>query len=104
MENFLQFGKRELAPGTPIEFVHRNNEKWRGIIPRGDFPYFAILVESAVLGLLFVGLPLLLRARQSVRVPGFLGILAYFAALGFAFIVIEICLMKRYVLFLGMCR
>ena len=101
IEHFLQFGKRELAPEIPIEFKHRNDEKWRGIVPRGDFPYVAILVESAVLGLLFVGVPLLLRARHSVRTAGFLPLLGYFSTLGFGFIVIEICLMKRYVLFLG---
>jgi len=101
IEHYLQFGKRELAKDVPIEFVHRNNQKWRGIVPRGDFPYVAILVESAVLGLLFVGLPLLLRARNSIRTKGFFGYMGYFSSLGFGFIVVEICLMKRYVLFLG---
>jgi len=101
IEHYLQLGKRTLADDIPIEFVHRNNQKWRGLIPRGDFPYVAILAESALLGLLFVGLPLALRARKSIRSEGFTGFLVYFASLGFGFIVIEICLMKRYVLFLG---
>ncbi len=101
VEHYLQFGKVELDESIPIEFRHRNDQKWRGLIPRGDFPYFAILVESAVLGLLFVGVPLFIGARKSFAVSGFASFLAYFSSLGFAFIVIEICLMKRYVLFLG---
>ena len=101
MEHFLQFGKRDLKKALPIEFRHRDSQKWRGIIPRGDFPYVAILAESAALALLFVALPLIMRARGAVRTPGFGGILMYFSALGFGFIAVEICLMKRYVLFLG---
>ena len=94
-------GEVELAPNTPHEFVWRNSQKWRGIIPRGDFPYFAILAESALLALFFIGLPLLLKARSVVKTPGFFGFLTYFSSLGFGFIVVEICLMKKYVLFLG---
>ena len=60
-----------------------------------------ILIESALLALLFVGAPLMLWARSSFKTPGFLGIVGYFASLGFGFIVVEICLMKRYILFLG---
>lgn len=101
MEHFLYFGKQNLSPNVPAEFRYREKQKWRGIIPRGDFPYVAILAESALLALLFIGAPLLLRARSSITHPYFKGFLAYFSCLGFGFIVIEICLMKRYVLFLG---
>jgi len=101
VEHFLQFGTVDLTNKVPQEFHFRNGQKWRGLIPRGDFPYFAILVESAILGLLFVGVPLMVGARGSVQSKGFLGFLAYFSALGFGFITVEICLMKRYVLFLG---
>lgn len=101
IEHFLLFGKQDLSPELPAEFRFREDQKWRGIIPRGEFPYLAILAESALLSLVFVAVPLLLFARKSVSQPGFRGLLAYFAALGFGFIVIEICLMKKYVLFLG---
>lgn len=101
MEHFLSFGEQELDPSLPSEFRFRDQQKWRGIIPRGDFPYVAILAESALLALLFIGAPLLMRARSSITNPNFSGFLAYFSCLGFGFIVIEICLMKRYVLFLG---
>jgi len=101
IEHFLRFGHQTPPPGAPPEFIRRNNEKWMGIIPRGDFPYIAILTESALLALLFVGAPLVFWARKSRGAEGFLGIVGYFAALGFSFIVIEICLMKQYVMFLG---
>ena len=101
VEHFLQIGKKDLSIDLPKEFRTRNAEKWRGIIPKGDFPYFAILAESGILALLFIGLPLLLRARGSMKLQGFWGLLGYFASLGFGFISVEICLMKRYVLFLG---
>lgn len=101
MEHFLLFGKQNLDPRLPEEFSFRDKQKWRGMIPRGDFPYLAILTESALLALLFVGLPLALFARKSISSPFFKGFLGYFSCLGFGFIVIEICLMKRYILFLG---
>lgn len=101
LEHFSRFGVQTLPPGTPLEFKKREAEKWNGIIPRGDFPYVAILVESAVLALLFVGAPLLLRARSSRGARGFWGFAGFFSSLGFSFILVEICLMKRYVLFLG---
>ncbi|HQH27046.1 MAG TPA: hypothetical protein PLP17_06590, partial [Oligoflexia bacterium] len=101
LEHFVKYGKVKIHPLAPSEFFSRSKEKWNGIIPRGDFPYAVILAESALLGLLFIGVPLVLRARSAVRTQGFFGMLGYFAALGFGFIVVEICLMKRYVLFLG---
>lgn len=101
IEHYTQYGKRDLSGALPHEFLKRESEKWRGVIPRGDFPYVVILAESAALALLFVGLPLVLWARGGVRAEGFFGYLGYFAALGFSFIVVEICLMKRFVLFLG---
>ena len=101
LEHFLRYGGKAVSDEAPEEFRFQNGRKWAGIIPRGDFPYTAILLESAVLALLFIGVPLFMRARSAVKAPGFFGILGYYSALGFGFIVVEICLMKRYVLFLG---
>ena len=101
MDRFLQIGRVSIHPDMPVEFKTFSLKKWRNIIPRGDFPYVMILVESAVLGLFFVGLPLLLWARSAFKTAGFLGIVSYYAALGLGFIIVEICLMKRYVLFIG---
>ncbi|MCB0322278.1 MAG: hypothetical protein KDD69_01860, partial [Bdellovibrionales bacterium] len=101
IEHFLLFGNDPVSPELPEEFRFRNSQKWRGWIPRGDFPYLAILAESALLSLVFIAAPLLIFARKKATHPSFKGLLAYFASLGFGFIVVEICLMKRYVLFLG---
>ena len=101
IEHFLRFGRQKLSPNLPGEFRRRDQDKWRGIVPLGDFPYIAILAESAVLALLFIGVPLFVFAGSSRNHPYFSRFIAYFACLGFSFIVVEICLMKRYVLFLG---
>ena len=101
IEHFVQIGSKPISEKLPEEFHYRNSQKWRGIIPRGDFPYWAILAESALLAFLFVALPLVFFTRSKIKHPKFKNFLVYFSSLGFAFIVIEICLMKRYVLFLG---
>ena len=101
IEHFLFFGKQTLKPNAPTEFSDREKQKWMGIIPLGDFPYVAILIESILLGFIFLGLPLIKWAKGSIRTKGFWRFIGYFGSLGFGFIVVEICLMKRYVLFLG---
>ncbi len=101
IEHLAKFGKVELSSELPQEFHQRNDEKWRGIIPRGDLPYIAIFAVSALLALLFVATPLVLFARGAIKLPGFFNYMIFYAALGFNFIVVEICLMKRYILFLG---
>ena len=101
MEHYLQFGRRDLSKDVPVEFRSREKQKIWGVIPNGDFPFAVILAESALLAFLFVLCPLGLWARSSVKNPGFKHMLGYFGCLGFGFIVVEICLMKRYVLFLG---
>jgi hypothetical protein len=50
---------------------------------------------------LFLLLPLLLLRRQSLREPGAGGRLLYFACLGLGFMLVEIGLLRRFVLFLG---
>jgi hypothetical protein len=100
LDHALQFGKRKLPPELPGEFHYYEKLKWWKRIPRGDLAYVAILGESAFFGLLLVGLPLsAARLRRGLSPRG--GVLAYFGALGAAFIVVELCLMKHVVLFLG---
>jgi len=101
IEHYLQIGGQKLDERLPAEFLLKDKQKIWGVIPRGDFPYVVILAESALLALLFVVVPLLLWAGRPVRRKGFSRVMGYFACLGFGFIVVEICLMKRYVLFLG---
>jgi hypothetical protein len=62
-----------------------------------------LFAEVVLLGLLFVILPLrrLSRARQGGNGRLRLGLLIYFTAIGFGFIVVEIVLAQKFVLFLG---
>lgn len=100
MEHYLQFGKRALSKEVPSEFRVFNSQKLFGLIPRGDVPYVAILVESVVFALCLVLAPLLL-SRRSSKITDVGAFSAYYGALGFGFMVVELCLMKRYVIYLG---
>lgn len=94
-------GPRPLHEELGKELHDANHSRWKGSIPRGDFPMVVILVESVLLASFFVMLPLWVFRRRGLVVAGRLRLLAYFAALGAGFILVEICLMKKYVLFLG---
>ena len=67
----------------------------------GDLVLFVLLGEAALLSALFIFLPLYLFRRRGLQVQGKGKILGYFAALGLGFILVEISLMQRFVLFLG---
>lgn len=66
-----------------------------------DLVLFVLLAEAALLSALFIFLPLYLFKRRGLQVQGKVQILGYFAALGLGFILVEISLMQRFVLFLG---
>lgn len=100
MEHYLQFGKRDLSKEIPAEFRVFNSQKLFGLIPRGDVPYVAILVESVIFAVCLVLAPLLWSKRSNkVKDVGVFS--AYYGALGFGFMLVELCLMKRYVIYLG---
>ena len=60
-----------------------------------------LLVVVSVLVALVLILPLLLRRRAELRTPGTFGRLVYFSCLGLGFMLIEIGLLRRFILFLG---
>jgi hypothetical protein len=66
-----------------------------------DLGLWAIGLEAAMLSLVFILLPLLKFHRTGLRSRATGPFLAYFAALGLGFILIELCLMQKFVLFLG---
>ncbi len=70
-------------------------------VPPGDLPPLIVLLEALVLASVFFGLPMLSRRelREALRVHR--RELGYFACLGMAFIIVEICLIHKLVLFLG---
>lgn len=69
----------------------------------GTFVLFALLALTAVVSLLFILGPLLLARRRALagRTGAKLGVLAYFACLGAGFIVVEVVLVQKCILFLG---
>jgi hypothetical protein len=62
---------------------------------------FATLVQAMVLGVALILLPLRLGRRQLVAHPDRARILAYFLALGLAFLFVEIAFIQRFSVFLG---
>lgn len=60
-----------------------------------------LLFQTTVIAAALILLPLMRFSRQGVRVPGRWMYLLYFAGLGLGFIMIEIALFQRFILFLG---
>jgi hypothetical protein len=67
----------------------------------GQLMLLLMLVQSVLLGVALIVVPLLRGAREGLRVPGVLSYLAYFLALGVGFMFIEISFVQSFVLFLG---
>lgn len=93
---FFQFGRwRDLGV-----------EAWREaqILLSGRLVLLALLAQAALLSLVLILLPLLVVARRQPvcgERTGPWGALAYFGAIGLAFMLLEIALMQRFTLFLG---
>lgn len=66
----------------------------------GTFVLVSLLGVSSVLLLLFVFAPLLVRAQGDAGTPP-LPFIAYFACLGAGFMLIEVALLQKFILFLG---
>jgi hypothetical protein len=69
--------------------------------PIAEVTLLILLVQSALVAGLCILLPLAWLDRGSLPRAGRGGWLAYFVALGFGFIMVEIALLQRYLLFLG---
>jgi spermidine synthase len=67
---------------------------------RGDMALFTLLGEAAVLSSLFILLPVIRFGKRGSAISRW-SILAYFSALGLGFILIEISLIQKHILFLG---
>jgi len=72
-----------------------------GLQPVAETMLVTMLIQSIVIAGVLILLPLAFLARQGLRAGGRWACLAYFAALGLGFIMIEIVLLQRFVLFLG---
>ncbi|PIE36103.1 hypothetical protein CSA56_01435 [candidate division KSB3 bacterium] len=68
---------------------------------RSDFSLIMILIEAAVLSLVFIILPLWVFKRNGLHVQSKYQFLLYFFCLGLAFILIEIVFIQKFTLFMG---
>ena len=93
--HFKKFARFNLDD-IPPEF-HPIFEKYND----SDTALLAILGEAALLSIIFIILPLVVFQRAGLREPARFKFLAYFFALGLAFILIEIALIQRFTLFMG---
>jgi len=69
--------------------------------PVGHMILFASMLQIMLLAAVAILLPLRKLAKEGLRTPGAPGYFAYFAALGLGFMLIEIALMQKLVIFLG---
>lgn len=69
--------------------------------PIAEVTLLILLVQSVVVAGLCILLPLALLNRRGLQTGGRWSWLAYFAALGLGFIMVEIALLQRFLLFLG---
>jgi hypothetical protein len=77
------------------------DERYHPDFPVGHLVLVASLLQIAVLAFVLILLPLRTLRREGVATRGKLRYFVYFAALGFGFMVVEIVLMQKMVLFLG---
>ena len=115
-DNFIRNADVDLAPSTdnwPFfdHYQHFGNfQRSTTVLPAelnpslryynlGDLALLTLLVEALLLSSLFLGLPLFRLRKRTTFSRG--AILAYFSALGVGFILVEISLFQKHILFLG---
>jgi Spermine/spermidine synthase domain len=124
IEEVWQRNDSELAPATDDKpFFNQHTRwsriRWRTVVdlfsqkqpsgarmaledrPVAEVTLLILLLQSAIVAGLCILLPLALCGRQSLDARGQCGWFAYFAALGLGFIMVEIGLLQRFLLFLG---
>lgn len=102
MPFFFHFFRWGQTP-TIVENLGRN---WQPFGGSGYFVLLALLIFAIVAAFIFILLPILTRQsfRQGLFVSGkhlSLRILAYFTAIGLAYLLVEVSLIQRYILILG---
>jgi hypothetical protein len=99
---FFHFFKWRQTP----EILHNLGRTWQPFGGSGYFVLVALLIFAAAAALVFVVLPVTLRARfravlRAVSPRHSARILVYFAALGLAYLLIEVATIQQFVLILG---
>ncbi len=69
--------------------------------PVAEVTLLVLLAQVTIIAAGLILLPLVRWSREGISVPGRWSCLAYFAAVGFGFILIEIAMLQRFTLFLG---
>ncbi|MBL8755422.1 MAG: hypothetical protein JNK15_19130 [Planctomycetes bacterium] len=69
--------------------------------PVGHMVLLGSMAQILLLAALLIFLPLRKLAREGLRTPGSLRVFGYFAALGLGFMLVEIALMQKLVIYLG---
>ncbi len=112
---FVERYKFDLTPATDDRPYFFDFFRWRslpeflalrasggaGLLEWGYLILFATLVQAAALSVLFILLPLAAGRRSAMRHPARARVLAYFFALGLAFLFIENAFIQRFIVFLG---
>jgi spermidine synthase len=94
---FFDFFKWRALP----EFLELRSQGGAALLEWGYPILFATLVQASALGIVLILLPLWLRRRRFGLHPDRARILAYFLALGLAFLFVEIAFIQRFIVFLG---
>jgi predicted membrane-bound spermidine synthase len=89
-------------PHTPagIRWIHRI-KKFGHRISVGDLTLVVLFVEASLLSGFFIFLPLLFQKKRRRPAGGESGALVFFFGIGLGYIIIELCLIQKFVLFLG---
>jgi hypothetical protein len=66
-----------------------------------DLSLYVILLEAILLSTIFIIYPLVKMKREGISVHGAWSLLLYFFSLGVGFILMEICFIQKYILFIG---
>ena len=82
-------------------FSWRPWKKAGQVVSKSDMPIFSLAIESLIVSIFFIFLPLFLRRNDNHEQRRKWPYIYYFSMLGLGFIMIELCLMKQFVLFLG---
>ena len=97
-DHFLRFGKLKL---TSPELLDKGMVVVQEHASVGDIILFVLLGEVTLLSLIFIFLPLYFFNRTGLRSRFRWSFLLYFCCLGLGFILIEISLIQKFVLFMG---
>jgi hypothetical protein len=92
---------RTLRPHILFEVLFPTKGSNDGYQPVAEVYLLLLFAQSVVIGAIFILLPLVRASRAVFRGSGRWSFLAYFAALGLGFIMVEIALLQRFLLFLG---